>query len=763
MKRMLFNATHPEELRVAIVDGQQLINLDIESAVRAEKKGNIYKAVVTRVEPGLEAAFVEYGTSRQGFLPLKDIHRDYFTGQPANTSPAQSKIAEVVREGQEMTVQVSKDERGGKGAALTTFISLAGRFLVLMPNNPKKGGISRRVSGEERLDLRQILANLEGGEQHALIARTAGLGRSAEELQWDLDFLLKLWKSLEEAAADLKAPRLIYQESNLIVRSLRDYLADDIAEIIVDEQEIHERAQRFMQQVMPHNLAKLKYHSEPTPLFSRFQIEHQIEAAFQREMRLPSGGAIVIDHTEALVAIDINSARATKGADIEETALQTNLEAVDEIARQLRVRDLGGLVVMDLIDMASNQNQRAVEMRLHNALKLDRARTQVGRISRFSLLEMSRQRLRASISDANYRDCPRCQGNGTIRSVVSASLSVLRLLEEKALQESTEALQVILPLDMAAYLLNEKRYEVSRLESRLASRIIIIPSEQLSSPHFQIKRLRGDEVKALGELPSYQQPFELESDQEEPILASLKPAVAEKPHIHLHQIKRDKVPTRFGKGRRQTTGARKPRGGGLFSRLLAGVRNAFGGRKAKPRASLNKGKASAANASRAGNNRRAPQSQSQQQRSRTRGGRNPNAASGNRAPQPRRNSGAQSGAGKPRGNVRSSQPRANQAGQASHAKRSGNIALAPVTTSARAETPQASPAKPPRQTSATQQAQRAAEPSNPGAESPPPTTRRDFAAHNPSQRVGHRAPKNLDEPNLGEPGAFREVGGTREA
>ncbi|MGI9310038.1 MAG: Rne/Rng family ribonuclease, partial [bacterium] len=558
MKRMLFNATHLEELRVAIVDGQKLIDLDLESAIRAEKKGNIYKAVVTKVEPGLEAAFVDYGADRQGFLPLKEIYRGYFNQHDSKTPISGVKIAQEIREGQQMVVQVNKDERGGKGAALTTFISLAGRFLVLMPNNPKGGGVSRRVSGEERMDLRQVLANLDVGDQHALIARTAGIGRSREELQWDLDFLLKLWKTIDDAVAELKAPRLIYQESNLIVRSIRDHLAADIGEVIVDDREIHERAKRFMEQVMPHNLPKLKYYDDNVPLFSRFQIERQIESAFNREVNLPSGGALVIDHTEALISIDVNSARATRGADIEETALQTNLEAADEIARQLRIRDLGGLVVIDLIDMTVGRNQRAVEARLKDALNPDRARVQVGKISRFGLLEMSRQRLRSSISDANYLACPRCDGTGTIRSVVSSSLSLLRLIEERALKENTEAIQVILPLDMATYLLNEKRHEVNQLESRLASRIIIIPSDELASPHFQIKRLRSDEMEALANTPSYRQRVDLgEKDESLPLTPKVAPT--EKPHVQLDQIEHEAAPPQKPAKPRRAQTARKPR------------------------------------------------------------------------------------------------------------------------------------------------------------------------------------------------------------
>lgn len=521
MKRMLFNATHPEELRVAIVDGQKLLDLDIESAIRSERKGNIYKAKVTKVEPSLEAAFVDYGAEKHGFLPLKEIYREYFRNYDSRTPISNVRIDQVIKEGQEMIVQVDKDERGTKGAALTTFISLAGRFLVLMPNNPKGGGISRRISGEDRAELRDALSALEIDSDHALIARTAGIGRSKEELQWDLDFLNKLWNSIETAADSAKAPFLIYQESNLIVRAIRDHLSADISEIIIDDDEIFERAQRFMNQVMPHNLARLKQYQGNIPLFSRYQIESQIESAFTREVSLPSGGSIVIDHTEALISVDVNSARATKGGDIEETAFQTNLEAVEEMARQLRIRDIGGLVVIDLIDMTVGKNQRSVENRLKEALRPDRARVQVGKISRFGLLEMSRQRLRSSISDANYRSCPRCNGTGTIRSVVSSSLNLLRIIEDEALKENTEAIQVALPLDMATYLLNEKRHELNQLEARLASRIIIIPNERLASPHFELRRLRSDELDELGNTPSYQQKLDT-SDHEPDLTASLK-------------------------------------------------------------------------------------------------------------------------------------------------------------------------------------------------------------------------------------------------
>ena len=504
MKRMLFNATHPEELRVAIVDGQKLLDLDIESAIRAQRKGNIYKATVTRVEPSLEAAFVDYGAERQGFLPLKEISRSHFKSYSPATPMAQIKIQDVVSVGQEFLVQVEKDERGTKGAALTTFISLAGRYLVLMPNNPKGGGISRQIEGDERSELRGAMAQLTVPTAHSLIARTAGIGKSVEELQWDLDFLLQLWNAIETAAADKSAPFLVYQESNLIVRAIRDYLRSDIQEIVIDQQEIFDRASRFMQQVMPHNMVRLKHYQDTIPLFSRFQIEHQIESAYSRKVTLTSGGSLVIDHTEALVSIDVNSARATKGSDIEETALQTNLEAVDELARQLRIRDLGGLIVIDLIDMTSSHNKKMVETRLHDAVKNDRARIQLGHISRFGLLEMSRQRLRSSISESNYESCMLCKGTGQIRNVTSSALSLLRILEEEALKENTEAIVVELPLDTATFLMNEKRHEVNQIENRLGTRLVILPSAHLQGPELNIKRLRSEDIDEMGSHASHE-------------------------------------------------------------------------------------------------------------------------------------------------------------------------------------------------------------------------------------------------------------------
>ncbi len=517
MKRMLINATQQEELRVALVDGQKLYDLDIETPAREQKKSNVYKGRVTRIEPGLEAAFVEYGADRHGFLPFKEINRSYF--DPHAAEGGRPSIREAIREGQEIMVQVEKEERGNKGAALTTFISLAGRYLVLMPNNPRAGGVSRRIEGEDRQEIREVMSSLDIPDGMGLIVRTAGVGRSQEELQWDMDYLLHLWKAIETALPQKKAPFLIYQESNIIIRALRDYLRADIGEILVDNPAVHRQAQDFMQQVMPQNLNKLKLYQDSIPLFTRFQIESQIETAYQREVSLPSGGGIVIDYTEALVSIDINSARATKGADIEETALTTNLEAADEVARQLRLRDLGGLVVIDFIDMNIARNQREVETRLREALKMDRARVQVGRISRFGLLEMSRQRLSPSLDEASHMICPRCNGQGTIRNIDSLALSVLRLIQEEAMKDRTGRVVVQLPVKVATFLLNEKREAIRVIEQRHRVGVLLIPNESLDTPHFKLNRLRMDELTE-DQLRSYT----LAEDYEEPLEAKASPA-----------------------------------------------------------------------------------------------------------------------------------------------------------------------------------------------------------------------------------------------
>jgi len=501
MKRMLINATQAEELRVAIVDGQTLYDIDIEQPSKEQKKSNIYKGRITRLEPSLEAAFVEYGGERHGFLPLKEISRDYFQ---AGVDHNKAGIRELLREGQEVVVQVDKEERGNKGAALTTFISLAGRYMVLMPNSPSAGGVSRRIEGEDRAALKEALDKLNIPDDMGVIIRTAGVGRDAEELQWDLDYLLQVWKSIAEAALTKPASFLIYQESRLIVRALRDYLRADVGEILVDTEELYETAQEFMQQVMPQTLRKLKHYKDDIPLFNRFQIESQIEGAYERNVRLPSGGSIVVDQTEALTAIDVNSSRATKGSDIEDTAFQTNLEAAEEVARQLRLRDLGGLVVIDFIDMASNKHQREVENRLQNALKYDRARVQLGRISRFGLMEMSRQRLRPSLGESSQIVCPRCDGHGRMRSVESLSLSIIRVAEEHAMKENTGQVLVQAPVEIANYLLNEKRSALREIEQRHDAPIVIVADEQLHTPHYEVTRLRENELGEESGKPSYQ-------------------------------------------------------------------------------------------------------------------------------------------------------------------------------------------------------------------------------------------------------------------
>ena len=518
MKRMLFNATQPEELRVAIVDGQKLIDLDIETAGKEQRKSNIYKAVITRLEPSLEACFVEYGGNRHGFLPFKEVAPQYYQAGSGN----RPSIKEALREGQELLVQVEKDERGNKGAALTTYISLAGRYIVLMPNNPSGGGVSRRIEGEERDELRQVLSQVDVPQGMSIIARTAGIGRNTEELQWDLDYLKQLWDAIEGAAESEKAPSLIYLESSLVVRAIRDYFNPEISEILIDTEEVYQQALAFMSTVMPGNVNRIKRYVDDVPLFSRFQIEHQIESAHAREVRLPSGGVIVIDHTEALTAIDINSARATKGSDIEATALNTNLEAAEEIARQLRLRDLGGLIVIDFIDMESNRNQREVEDRLRDSLHYDRARVQTAKISRFGLLELSRQRLQPSLSESNYMPCPRCSGIGHIRGIESSALHILRIIQEEAMKESSAVIHVQVPVDVATFLLNEKRSDIHRIESRLKVGITLIPNPHLETPNYSINRLRQDDMSGdmlqasykMVEKPSEEKPLTSAQEQQ---------------------------------------------------------------------------------------------------------------------------------------------------------------------------------------------------------------------------------------------------------
>ncbi len=511
MKRMLFNATHQEELRVAIVDGQKLIDLDIETAGREQRKGNIYKGVITRIEPGLEACFVNYGEDRHGFLPFKEVARSYFK---EGVDVRSARIQDALSEGQELIIQVEKEERGNKGAALTTFISLAGRYLVLMPNNPRGGGVSRRVEGEDRQELRETMDQLEIPAGMSMIARTAGIGRGVEELQWDLNYLLQLWTAIDAAARENKAPILIYLESSLVIRAIRDYFSPEIGEILIDTDDIHDQATAFMSVVMPDNVNRVKRYRDDVPLFSRFQIEHQIETAYSRTVTLPSGGAIVIDHTEALVAVDVNSARSTRGADIEETALRTNQEAADEVARQLRLRDLGGLIVIDFIDMEDSKNQRAVEQRLRDALHFDRARVQMGKISRFGLMELSRQRLRPALNEGSHVTCPRCTGTGVIRDAESSALHVLRLLQEEAMKEGTAALHAQVPVDVATFLLNEKRRDISQIESRLKVNLVLIPNKSLETPHHHIERLRHDDPR----LDENKTSFELAQEPEDKLV-----------------------------------------------------------------------------------------------------------------------------------------------------------------------------------------------------------------------------------------------------
>jgi ribonuclease E len=492
MKRMLFNATQPEELRVAIVDGQKLVDLDIETAGKEQRKSNIYKAIITRIEPSLEACFVEYGGTRHGFLPFKEVSPQYYQAGAGN----RPSVKEALREGQELLVQVEKDERGNKGAALTTYISLAGRYIVLMPNNPNGGGVSRRIEGEDRNELRDVLAQMEVPNGMSIIARTAGIGRNLEELQWDLNYLKQLWDAIEGAANTEKAPSLIYLESSLVVRAIRDYFNPEIGEILIDTDDIYHQAQAFMSTVMPDHVDRIKRYHDDVPLFSRFQIEHQIESAHARQVNLPSGGAIVIDHTEALTAIDINSARSTRGGDIETTAYNTNLEAADEIARQLRLRDLGGLIVIDFIDMESSKNQRDVENRLRDAMRFDRARIQTAKISRFGLLELSRQRLAPSLEEGNYSTCPRCNGIGHIRGTESSALNILRIIQEEAMKDSSAAIHAQVPVDVATFLLNEKRADIHRIELRFKIGVMLIPNPHMETPHYTVTRLRQDDITA---------------------------------------------------------------------------------------------------------------------------------------------------------------------------------------------------------------------------------------------------------------------------
>ena len=604
MKRMLFNATQQEELRVALVDGQSLYDLDIETSAREQKKSNIYKGKITRIEPSLEAAFVDYGAERHGFLPLKEISRSYFNAG-ANLGGGRVNIKEVLKEGIEVLVQVDKEERGNKGAALTTFISLAGRYLVLMPNNPRAGGVSRRIEGDDRSEIRDAMNQLELPEDMGMIVRTAGVGRAVEELQWDLDYLLNLWNSIQSASTERTAPFLVYQESNVIIRAIRDYMGNDINEVLIDEEAIYEKAREFVRQVMPNNLSKIKLYQDPVPLFTRYQIESQIESAFRRDVSLPSGGSIVIDHTEALLSIDINSARATKGSDIEETALNTNLEAADEIARQLRLRDLGGLIVIDFIDMTPVRNQREVENRLREALKMDRARVQLGRISRFGLLEMSRQRLRPSLGESSQIVCPRCNGQGMIRGIESLALSILRVIEEEAMKEKTGRIQAQLPVEVATFLLNEKRQMINAIEGRQNIQVMIIPNLHMETPQYEVIRVRSDEIPEGSEdVASYQMAQHKELD-----IPSSASTEAPKPAAEAPAVKQVAPPTPRA----------KPKKPGLLVRIFRALFG-NGGKKPKPRK---------------------PSATSAQGRNQQRAGRNGQRRDGAQQRQPRREGGQQ--------------------------------------------------------------------------------------------------------------------------
>ncbi|WP_343803237.1 ribonuclease E [Marinobacterium maritimum] len=598
MKRMLINATQPEELRVALVDGQRLFDLDIESDSREQKKANIYKGRITRVEPSLEAAFVDFGAERHGFLPLKEISREYFCKQPERGQ--RPNIKEVVKEGTEVIVQVDKEERGNKGAALTTFISLAGRYLVLMPNNPRAGGISRRIEGDDRTQLKEALSGVNIPDGMGAIVRTAGIGRSSEELQWDLDYLITLWDAVQ-AVNERPAPFLVYQESNVVIRAVRDYLRADIGEVLIDNPSVYEQALLFVQQVMPSYENRIKLYKEQTPLFNRFQIESQIETAFEREVKLPSGGSIVIDPTEALVSIDINSARATRGGDIEETALQTNLEAAEEIARQLRLRDIGGLIVIDFIDMTPIKNQREVENRLRDSLKLDRARVQMGRISRFGLLEMSRQRLRPSLAESRGSVCPRCHGQGSIRDTESLALSILRLIEEESSKDRTAQIRAILPVSVATYLLNEKRHEVHGIEMRHQVRVVIVPNPNMETPHYEVVRLREDHTVTTTQDASYNLQPETEAAPQESgrapaakreqaaVKAVVPPTRAPQPAAEEKQEAKAEKPQKSEKAEpAKAAEAPQPIQATSFGeRILGALRSLFGGSKtstAKPAA-----------------------------------------------------------------------------------------------------------------------------------------------------------------------------------
>ena len=529
MKKMLINATQQEELRVALVDGQQLYDLDIETLYSSQRKSNIYKGKITRIEPSLEAVFVDYGAQRHGFLPFKEISKEFLVGSTSAENHHSTK--DMLRVGQQILVQIDKEERGNKGAALTTYISLAGRFLVLMPNNPRAGGVSRRIQGDERQELKDTLDQLDLPEDMGIIIRTAGMGRSVEELQWDLDFLLQVWTAITEEYGRSGDNHLIYQDNNIIVRALRDYLRADIVKILIDDEKVFLQARAFMRLVMPNNLNKLERYNDNIPLFSRYQVEAQIESAYRRNVKLPSGGELVIDYSEALVSIDINSSKATKGGDIEETAYQTNLEAADEIARQMRLRDLGGLIVIDFIDMNVAKNRRDIEMRMVRATQVDRARIQIGKISRFGLLELSRQRLRPSMDELSHHVCPRCKGQGSIRGVQSLALSLLRIIEEEAMKDKTVQIRGELPVNVATYLLNEKRQALHLIERRNGVQVLIVPNPNMETPDYEIHRVREEELEELGHSPSYRLPLRQRAHEESEGLIDRNLELGEQPAV----------------------------------------------------------------------------------------------------------------------------------------------------------------------------------------------------------------------------------------
>jgi len=629
MKRMLINATHPEELRVALVDGQRLFDLDIESSSREQKKANIYKGRITRVEPSLEAAFVDFGAERHGFLPLKEISKEYFKKSPGQIE-GKINIKDVVAEGQEVIIQVDKEERGNKGAALTTFISLAGRYLVLMPNNPRAGGISRRIEGEERAQLKEAMNDVQVPKSMGIIVRTAGIGRTTEELQWDLDYLVQFWEAISQAAGERKAPFLIHQESNVIIRAVRDYLRQDIGEVLIDSGTVYEDVLNFVRAVMPSFENKIKLYKDEIPLFSRYQIEGQIETAFQREVKLPSGGSIVIDPTEALVSIDINSSRATKGHDIEETALQTNLEAAEEIARQLRLRDMGGLIVIDFIDMTPAKHQREVEQKMREALEIDRARVQVGKISRFGLLEMSRQRLRPSLGETRSEVCPRCEGQGTIRGIESLALSIMRLIYEESSKEKTGQVRAVVPVAVATFLLNEKRKQLADIEARQEVEVVVVPAPHMETPHFEILRMRDDE-SGVEHVSSYQVAQEYSEREEEIFEApAAQPPVREQAAV---KAIRPVAPAPAPEKAAQETPAEQS--DGLFSKLGRKIADFFSGEEVIGEPPVKREQP-------AGSNRDDRRTQDRQDRRKSRVAREDN-RSGNRSGADRRQAGANRG------------------------------------------------------------------------------------------------------------------------